>query len=704
MDQTTLYARTTQGNKELEDPGEIRGDLARMLATVDGKAPVADLGKRLPDISPAALESGLAFLVAGGYIAIPYGAPGFIDRRKAAVDGQSEQQRRADDLRAKLKARREGGSGTAGERRADEASGDGGEASRGVAEETLRREIEEAARREAEAKVRREYEEKARREAEERARREAEETQRREIEERARREAEEKVRREMEEQARAEAEEKARAAAAERAWREAEEKARIEAEEKVRREAEEKVRREQEERARRAAAEEEAREAEERAHRAEVQARLLAEEQAWHEAEERARLAEEEAARNAAVAVEAVPAIRRPSGGLGKKIGIGVAGLLVVGLAALHVIPFGGQIPAFEAALAAQFREPVKIDSLHVALVPQPHLRLDGIRIGADGRIRIASAKAFGDLGNLFSPAKNFKSIRLDSPVIAEQALGWLVAGPGGGREFAVGTIDASNVTVEGKTLAGLSPFDARLAAGDGGWTTITFGNAEKTLEGALTAKGKGVQLEIKARSLKVPFGSTLVLEDFSASGSATAEGVDLAEFKGFSHGGTLAGTARLRWGNGWTLAGEVNARQIDMARVVPELMGSARLAGSGSYSMQAADAAQLFPSARLEGSFSIPRGTLLGIDLGSVLQGGDIRGQTQFTELAGSLLHERGVTQFRQLRLNQANLNAGGTLDVDAERRVRGRVSAEIRLSTEQRRVNLGVSGTLSRLEWQRQ
>ena len=131
--------------------------------------------------------------------------------------------------------------------------------------------------------------------------------------------------------------------------------------------------------------------------------------------------------------------------------------------------------------------------------------------------------------------------------------------------------------------------------------------------------------------------------------------------------------------------------------------MGSARFAGNGIFVMQANDPAQLFPSGRVEGSFTIPRGTLLGVDLGSVLQGGTLRGQTQFSELGGSLVYERGVAQFRSLRLNQSNMAATGSIDVDAERNVRGRINAEIKLSTEMRRASLGVSGTLGKLEWQR-
>ena len=108
--------------------------------------------------------------------------------------------------------------------------------------------------------------------------------------------------------------------------------------------------------------------------------------------------------------------------------------------------------------------------------------------------------------------------------------------------------------------------------------------------------------MDINAKSFKVPFGSTLVLEDFIARGTADAAGIVLAEFKGFVFGGTLSGNARLKWGAGWTLAGELNAKQFDTTRLIPELMDGGRVAADAVYAMQAPQAAMLFAAPRLEG------------------------------------------------------------------------------------------------------
>jgi len=77
--------------------------------------------------------------------------------------------------------------------------------------------------------------------------------------------------------------------------------------------------------------------------------------------------------------------------------------------------------------------------------------------------------------------------------------------------------------------------------------------------------------------------------------------------------------------------------------------------------------------------------------------------GETKFAELAGSFLHDRGVTQLRQVRLTEGAITANGGAEVDVESNVRGRFAVDLRMSAEQRRANLVVAGNLKKVEWRR-
>jgi hypothetical protein len=703
MSKDIIYIRTERGERALADPGELAPGLDKILVAIDGLSSVDGIRGRLDKVSAGLIDFGLEVLVEGEFIRDVSSAEPVSTSTPA-----EEQARKAQELRDKIRDRRKGG-----DRSRSSPAIDAWYKARREAEAQATREAEEQARRAGDEQAKRAEADMARRVLDEQnkriaadhARRVAEEQAKRAIEELAKREAEDKARREADELARRVAEDEVRRKDEERTRQEAEEKVRRDAD-RAKQESEEAARRAAEEKVRAAAMDEEQREAEERARqRAEVQARLMAEEQEWQLAEQKAR--SEEAAAKAREQAQAESASGKSRSGpprnIAKLTGLAIGGLLLAGLAAVHVIPFDGQIPQFEQALSAQFQQPVKIKTIRLALIPGSHVRLEGVTVGASAQIRVPVILAGGSMGNLFSDKKDFKAIELESPVINEEGLGWILFGQRQGRDIRIGEASATGASLASKGI-GLPAFGAKIQFGDeGAWKTIAITTEGKNLEMLLTSKGASAQIEIKARSFKLPFGSTLTLDEFAANGIADSNGLVLSEFKGFAYGGTLDGTANLKWGSVWSLAGELNGKQIDMERLVPGLMSNARLEGKSSYTMQASEPAKLFDWAHVEGSFFVPRGTLLGLDLGSVLQGGDTRGETKFSELSGSFVHDQGATQLRQLRMSQSNMTASGNVDIDAEKKVRGKVAAELRLSTEMRRSSLSVSGTPGKLEWQR-
>lgn len=675
MNRAIIYTRTDKGERAASAASSgLASDLRTILNAIDGSLSVDGLHDRLDILSAMSLEEALAALVADDLI------------REVDSLQTTDSQLKAQELRAKIKARRQG----------TERSPQDAEVHDHEAEEQARREVAEQARQDAEAQARKLAEEQARREAAERARQEAEAQAKRTALELARRDAEDKARREAEAQARLLAEEQARREAAERARMEAESQAQVLARELAQRDAEAQ--------ARRAAEEEARREAERERHEAEEHARVAVEEKAWREAEEKFRREEQEAAEEARkrVAAKGAKAASTKPRNLALPLALGLVALVVVGLVAVHLISYDGQIPQFEKAAAAQFQQPVKIKALRLSLLPKVQLRLEGVSIGAEGQIKVSQITATGDLGNLFSDKKAFKSLELDSPVITDAGLGWILFGKPTARDVVFGQVLATNARLESKGL-GLPAFEAKLQSdGQGAWKAIVIESADKSLNVELTPKGDAVQIDFKARSFKIPFGSELTLDELAASGTADKTQLAVTEFKGFSHGGILSGNAVLKWGGQWSLAGELNAKQMDMTRLVPGLM-EGRFSGSGAYGMQAAEAAKLFAANRLEGNFVVARGTLMGIDIGRMVQGGAMSGETKFAELAGSFLHDRGATQLRQVRLTEGAITATGGAEVDAESNVRGRFAVDLRMSSEQRRANLVVAGNLKKVEWRR-
>jgi hypothetical protein len=574
------------------------------------------------------------------------------------------------------------------------------ERARTEAEERLKREMEEQLRKENAEKARLEAEARAKKEADELATKEAEAKARYEAEETARKQAADRVRAEAEEKARRDAE-KAREEAAVLARQETEEKARLAAEEKARCEAEDRVRKEAEEKAQKEA-EEQARAEEE------FKASLAAREKARREAEERARhqAEEDEAKREARDQVrrkaEEVAAAKlqdkseRRQLKVGKLITLICIALVLLGLGLVHVISFDGRAAQFETTASEQFGQPVKIEGVHFSLFPRPRWRLNGVTIGGNGQVKVSKIDAVIDPAGLFGGSAAFKSVTLDSPVISEEAVSWLLFGKAKTQGVRLEQVLARNVLLESSNI-GLPRFNAKAdVAKDGRWLKISLDFSNKDIFADLRPKGESIEFDLNASTFLPPFGGSFVFEDFTAKGSFDASGMTIDDFAGRNYGGSFNGRATLKWVSAWSLEGTVIAKQVDMKKISPDLFSGGRVDGKARYTMQAKEAKSLFSGAHLEGNFVIGQGELSAVDLMHLLQNGGDSGKTGFRQIDGNFVRDGDATRIQQIRLDAGILSASGSAEIDASEGVHGRFATNYKFDNQQSRGSATLSGTL--------
>ncbi len=678
-------------------------------------------------------------------------------QRKAREDAERERKeseerakRESDELRAKLEEERKAREES--ERKArEEAERRAREDAARDAKDQAEREAREHAEREAKERAEREVKEHAEREAKEHAEREAKEHAERvrlESEARARKEAEEQATLQAEAQARQEAEDKLRLEAEGRAQREAQERSEAEAnrvEDERRREDQEakakaKVKASEDEEAQRQERQSPAAEPDhaawEREH-AEAQALFAAQhaETERHFADMEKELEAEEAAAGAggarpgpapeasresvepdrtAAAVrparadsasrgtqaksefEGVQAAYRAPLRWGKPVALAMFALLVLVLVLIHFVSFDGYIPQFEKLAGEKLQQPVQIKALHLSLLPTPHWRMDGVSAGKEGQFVAERINAVTELGSMFSDKKAFTSIEIVSPVLSEQGMVALLFGKPQGQDFKVASLSVKNGTLASETIA-LPALDAKIVFGeDGAWKSIALETPDRKTTLLLEPKGEGAQIEMQTNVFSTPFGPAFLLENFSAKGTLGRDELNLAEFKGGIHGGYLSGSVNLKWGADWSMGGEVSARGMDPGRFVPALLEEGTFEGKASYAMRAKSYEELFAAPRLDGSFTILKGTLIGVDLARLLQGGGMGGKTTFAELSGNFVRDGGRSQVSQLRLSAGPVTASGSAEADARKNVSGRFGVELKSSVVQARASLALSGSL--------
>ena len=575
-------------------------------------------------------------------------------------------------------------------------------------EEKVRREAEEKERTEREEKTRQEAEVKAKRDAEEKARLDAEARVKKEAEEKAlaaeqrvrevadakakqeaelnvRREAEQAIRRQQAEQTKRDKEEKERLAAWEQAKRKAEEKLKQEAEEKARREAEDRIRIETKERVEREADEKLREAAKERARREidekerlekETRIRKEAEEEVKREAKERAKreaeaVAERKSEEKASRKSEST--VNRRQVKWGKVITMASLAVVVLFIAVLQFKSYDSRIPDLEKAASEQFQQPVKIQSVHLSLFP-PHWRFDGVTVGNDSQIKAQQVNAAIDVSGVFGSGANFNTLVLESPVIKDEAIAWLIFGKPQGHGVKFAQLQAKNASFESSVIS-VPRFDAKAdVAADGNWQKVVLEFSNKEVYVELHPGADRAQFEITANSLLPPFGGSVQFDDFSAKGTFGNRDMIISEFSGRSVGGSFSGNANLKWSGNWSIDGIVNAKQIDSAKLAPALLSGGRVDGKAAFVMQAKDAKTLFASPHVEGSFTIGQGAVQGVDLMHMLQGSPDSGKTGFRELTGNFVRDGENTQLRGVRMDAGILSANGTVELGASESLRGR------------------------------
>ena len=525
------------------------------------------------------------------------------------------------------------------------------------------------------------------------------------------------------------AERKAKEEAARRAKEEAERRAKEEADRK-RREEEDRRRKEEDERRAKEAAEREAREARE------------AEEQRQREEEERKRKAQEalaakqsaeRAATKAAASAKSAAAgdedidvsddeldlddVKRDQKALskearkaarereepvvvaparkrnwGKPAAIALFVLLVAGVGVLNVMPIS--TAEYEKAASDALGVPVKVGSARLSVLAGVEVRLENVTVGEGVKIRLV--RGVPELGSLFGPRKAFSRIELEGVAATQAQAGAAVFGKAGGENFRVARIVAKQLALEGPLKMGPLDVDATVGP-DGALQVVKLAGADK-LAVQISPKGGEAPFELSAGSFTVPFVPAMTLSDFSMKGTATAAGVTGGEFDGRMFDGVVSGTARIRWGSTWSVDGEVKTRAVKVAVFAPALVSDGRIEGRATYSMSGADPATLGQAARAQGEFKIEKGTLGSFDLTRALQtgGAQASGTTTFGELTGQVTYDKGVLQLRNLAIAAGAMNAGASLDIDANGGLAGRVAADVKTPTTTLRATLNISGKL--------
>ena len=386
-----------------------------------------------------------------------------------------------------------------------------------------------------------------------------------------------------------------------------------------------------------------------------------------------------------------LPRVRRPSK-LGRPIAMTLALLLVLAIGVAHVMPLN--TADYERVATEALGRPVRIGSAHLWLITGLQVRFTNVAVGD---AKIAHVAGHPSMGSMFGDRKDFNKIELDGLTLPQQAIGDAIFAKVRSDGFSVEQIVIKNLEVPGpatlpKSLQADIALDAR-----GAVKSATLRGPDG-LVARIAPRGEGVSFEVTAAGFTLPIAPQVTLSNFGMKGSATPRGMTVSEWGGSLLGGAMNGTANVRWGGNWNVEGVITVRNINAAVFAPALLSSGIAEGTGKFSMNAPDPAGLVSASRIDGNFTVNKGTLGSFDLAQAIQsaGKTYRGTTPFVEMNGQASYNRGAVSLRNVTIGAGALNAGASADIAESGALTGRIVADVRTANRSLSATLLLGGTV--------
>jgi uncharacterized protein involved in outer membrane biogenesis len=379
------------------------------------------------------------------------------------------------------------------------------------------------------------------------------------------------------------------------------------------------------------------------------------------------------------------------------------------------VLPFfialDDHIPRIEQEASARLGEPVRIESLKVALMPLPHLTVNGITVGKAESLKVGKVTATPDLMSLLSSPMVIRTIEIDGVVMTEKAFDripvWSKADPKAARappQVRVESIRLGDAVIR-FDRASFGPFDATARlnrAGEPESLSIVTRDGRLKLE--IKPEKSNYRVEALAKGWQPPLGPRVLFDELAIRGVATLNDAELTEVRARLYGGTAAGSAAVAWKKGLQIRGKAAVHQVEIRPVLLALARPATLSGrltaSPVFSAAAPTLAQLGDALRLETSFAVRNGVLHGVDISKAATSfigkeGSKGGETRFDQLSGHLVVDRGTRRLTQIRIASGVLAADGNVTISPKEQLSGRINANVKVAGVSTGVPLNVSGT---------
>lgn len=387
---------------------------------------------------------------------------------------------------------------------------------------------------------------------------------------------------------------------------------------------------------------------------------------------------------------------------------------LLIGL--LHFVNLRMLVAPIEKLATASLGEAVSIGQVHASLLPQPHLVLGNVIIGANPELRkeglkIELVKAYSAPTALFDDVKLVKSLEFEGLKITQDNFGqpqqW-VNNLGKAQHVKIEQLNLKKIMLQIRELE-IGTFDGKVELSESR-ELKSYHLTSDTLSAQITPQGSSFDVALTGTSWSLPMNSKLVFDEFKANGTLTQSQINFSQIDGNIYGGNINAKTAVDWSSEWSVAGNFDLSNVTASRLLSAFESGISIDGKlklkGLFSSRSVQAAQLVDMPEMTVNFELSEGKINDIDLArAVLFKGNqplAGGATQFDKLTGNLQLINGNYQYGQLVLEANQLHAKGNLDIQPNQDVSGKISANLTAQSRRLSANFNLTGKVGNLKKQ--
>jgi hypothetical protein len=399
-----------------------------------------------------------------------------------------------------------------------------------------------------------------------------------------------------------------------------------------------------------------------------------------------------------------------------KKLFLYSSVLIVLIIAAAQFFNLSMFVVPIEYIISSNINEPITIGSVHASLFPKPHITLQNVSFGDKTTVIAKNILIYPELSALIERIKNqnnslndlyeIDSLNIEGLIIEQKYLQlpnlWLKnINQHNQLKIKQITLNQSALKLNNLDLPAMNGFIELNT--EGVLKNATFSTQENDLTIDIENLNNNYRLNLKGTKWRLPLSPNLVFSELTANGFFENNKLTMQQINGYLYDGKLSGNMIVDFASEWQTKGDFILSGLNLNNMSDDIKINSVLEGNlttnSNFSFIYENSTNTIHSVIANIRFKINDGMIKKVDLIEAMRSNNIGGSTHFDELSGSLSLENNNYVFKNLTLQDKQLQAYGSVNINADKSVTAEIYSKIPLKSNPIKSHLILSGTIDNL-----